>query len=176
VKIPADIAGLLLAGLISDTLNLTSPTATPTDRRILEDLARLSKQDPVQLAEQIFSVGSPLLTMTVEEVIGADCKQYEDGGKRFTVSQIEELSFSHFPEKQAALIEGLEHQCKRRGLSFAALMVTDVNTQNSLLLACGAPEYLHRITFHARAPHVWELDGVVSRKKQLLPYLLQILA
>jgi len=170
--IPADVAGLLLAGLISDTLNLTSPTATPTDKRILEVLARISKQDPTKLAEEIFSVGSPLLTMSAEEVIGADCKQYEEGGKRFTISQIEELNFSHFPEKQTGLIEGLEHHCRRRGLCFAALLVTDVNTQNSLLLACGEPQHLQRITFPARGPHVWELAGVVSRKKQLLPYLL----
>ena len=75
IAIPTDVAGLLLAGVISDTLNLTSPTATPTDKRILEMLARLSKQNPAKLAEEIFSVGSPLLTMTVDEVIAADCKQ-----------------------------------------------------------------------------------------------------
>jgi manganese-dependent inorganic pyrophosphatase len=174
--IPQDVAGLLLAGLISDTLNLTSPTATPTDKRILGILACIAKQDPTQLAEQIFSVGSPLLTMSAEKVITADCKEYVEGGKRFTVSQIEELSFSHFADKQAALIEGLEEHCRQRGLCFAALLVTDVNTQNSVLLACGAPEYLHRITFPARGPHIWELAGVVSRKKQLLPYLLECLA
>jgi manganese-dependent inorganic pyrophosphatase len=174
--IPADVAGLLLAGLISDTLNLTSPTATPTDRRILGILACIAKQDPTRLAEEIFSVGSPLLTMSVEEVINADCKEYSQGGRRFTVSQIEELNFSHFPEKQAGLVDGLKQQCKQRGLALAALLVTDVNTQNSLLLATGAPEYLQRITFPARGPSIWELAGVVSRKKQLLPYLLECLA
>jgi manganese-dependent inorganic pyrophosphatase len=54
--------------------------------------------------------------------------------------------------------------------------VTDINTQTSLLLCCGAPEFLHRIDFPARGPNMWELAGVVSRKKQLLPYLLQCLA
>jgi manganese-dependent inorganic pyrophosphatase len=174
--IPRDIAGLLLAGLIADTLNLTSPTATPTDQRILGILASISKQDPSKLAEEIFSVGSPLLTLSAEEVINADCKEYLEHGKRFTVSQIEELNFSHFEEKQAALIDGLDQQCRQRGLCLAALLVTDVNTQDSLLLACGAPEYLQRINFPSRGPHIWELAGVVSRKKQLLPYLLECLA
>ena len=73
------------------------------------------------------------------------------------------------------MIDGLQEHCKRRGLCLAALLVTDVNTQNSLLLACGAPEILQRITFPARGPHIWELAGVVSRKKQLLPYLLECL-
>jgi len=116
------------------------------------------------------------LTMSAEEVITADCKEYEQGGRRFTVSQIEELNFSHFADKQAGLIEELDQQRRQRGLCLAALLVTDVNTQDSLLLACGAPEYLQRITFPARGPHIWELAGVVSRKKQLLPYLLECLS
>ena len=64
--------------------------------------------------------------MSAEEVINADCKEYHETGKRFTVSQIEELSFSHFAEKQSALIDGLEQHCRRRGLLLAALLVTDV--------------------------------------------------
>ncbi|MEP6663227.1 MAG: putative manganese-dependent inorganic diphosphatase [Verrucomicrobiota bacterium] len=176
VPIPADIAGLLMAGLISDTLNLTSPTATQTDRQVLDTLSKIARTDPAELAEQIFAVGSPLLTMTPKQAINADCKQYEESGKRFTVSQIEELSFSHLPEKQAALIEALDRHCRNKELFFAALLVTDINTQNSILLACGAPEFLQRINFPSNGPNVWELPGFVSRKKQLLPYLLQCLS
>lgn len=176
IAIPKEMAGLMMAGLIADTLNLTSPTATPTDKRILGILAAISKQNPTKLAEEIFSVGSPLLTMSAQEVISADCKHYEEAGKRFSVSQIEELNFSHFEEKQGALIEALEQQRKNQGFYFAALLVTDVNTQDSLLLACGAKEFLQRITFTARGPNIWDLPGVVSRKKQLLPYLLKCLA
>ena len=62
------------------------------------------------------------------------------------------------------------------GLFFGALLVTDINSQSSVLLCCGAPEFLHRIDFPAHGPNIWELAGVVSRKKQLLPYLLQCLA
>lgn len=176
VAIPQDIAGLLMAGLISDTLNLSSPTATQVDRRILEHLSGIVKVDPTKLAKEIFAVGSPLLTMSPKQVITADCKEYSEGGKRFTVSQIEELSFSHLPEKQGALIEALERHARNKDLFFAALLVTDINTQNSLLLVCGAPDFLQRINFPSHGPHVWELDGVVSRKKQLLPYLLQCLS
>ena len=176
VPVPPDIAGLLMAGLISDTLNLSSPTATPVDKRVLADLSQIARTDPAQLAEEIFSVGSPLLTLTPKQVITADCKPYEEHGRRFTVSQIEELSFARFDEKQAALLKALDDHCRERGLFFAALLVTDINTQNSILLACGAPEFLQRITFPARGPHLWELADVVSRKKQLLPYLLQCLA
>ncbi len=176
VAIPPDVAGLLMSGLISDTLNLTSPTATATDQRVLNFLATLTQTDPTQLAEQIFSVGSPLLTLTPEQVITTDCKDYDEDGRRFTVSQIEELSFSHFPEKQTSLLTALDAYCTARGLLFAALLVTDINTQDSVLLACGAAEFLRRIDFPSHGPGLWELSGVVSRKKQLLPYLLQCLS
>jgi len=172
VEIPPAIAGLLMSGLISDTLNLTSPTATAIDRMVLEHLAKRAECDPAQLAEQIFSVGSPLLTMSPEQAINADCKPYEEDGHRFSVAQIEELTFAHFPEKQAALLDAIEAQRAKAGQLFAALLVTDINTQNSLLLVRGADAFLRTIDFPEHAPFVWELNGVVSRKKQLLPYLL----
>jgi manganese-dependent inorganic pyrophosphatase len=176
IAIPPNIAGLLMAGLISDTLNLSSPTATQVDRQVLEHLSKLAKTDPTKLAEEIFAVGSPLLTMTPKQVITADCKEYSEGGKRFTVSQIEELSFSHLAEKQPALLEALDRHARNKDLFFAALLVTDINTQNSLLLVSGSQHFLQRINFPSHGPHVWELPGVVSRKKQLLPYLLQCLS
>jgi manganese-dependent inorganic pyrophosphatase len=176
VAIPPEIAGLLMAGVISDTLNLTSPTATAVDKQVLEHLSRIAKTDPAILAEEIFAVGSPLLTMTPRQVIMADCKDYEANGKRFTISQIEELSFSPLEEKQPALLEALERHCRNKDLFMAALLVTDINSQNSILLATGAPEFLHRINFPSHGANAWELNGVVSRKKQLLPYLLQCLS
>jgi manganese-dependent inorganic pyrophosphatase len=172
IEIPKPIAGLLMAGLISDTLNLTSPTATPVDCMILDRLSKIAECDPGRLAEQIFSVGSPLLTMSPDQAINADCKAYEEDGCRFSVAQIEELSFAHFPEKSEALLEALEAHRSRENLIFASLLVTDVNTQNSLLLVRGAEEFLRTIDYPEHAPSIWELNGVVSRKKQLLPYLL----
>jgi manganese-dependent inorganic pyrophosphatase len=173
IPIPKPIAGLLLAGVISDTLNLTSPTATPTDREIVEHLCKVAGVDARELAAEIFAVGSPLLTMTPEQTIQADSKEYEHDRGRFALAQIEELSFTHLPEKQGALIEALGQRVRGQGLLFMALLVTDINTQNSLLLACGSDSFLREIDFPQRAPHIWELEGIVSRKKQLLPYLLR---
>jgi manganese-dependent inorganic pyrophosphatase len=173
VGIPADVAGLMMAGLVSDTLNLTSPTATPVDRRVLDDLAAITGVNPTKFAEEIFSVGSPLLTLDDDQVITSDCKEYDVSGKRFSISQIEELNFSHFPEKQTQLIAALDRHCRNKGLSFAALMVTDVNTRNSLLLGTGDAALWGRIDFPMHGAKTWELDGIVSRKKQLLPYLLE---
>lgn len=175
IAIPGSIAGLLLAGLISDTLNLTSPTATPVDAEIARELSALAGVDATKLAEEIFSVGSPLLTMAPEQAVSADSKLYEEAGRRFTVAQIEELTFAHFEEKRESLLEALEAHRQREALFFAALLVTDINTQTSLLLVRGAESFLATIDYPRRGPHLWELAGVVSRKKQLLPYLLHCL-
>ncbi len=82
VPVPSHIAGLLMAGLISDTLNLNSPTTTLADRQVLKALAEITRVDPTALAEEIFSVGSPLLTLSPEQVITADCKEYDEDGTK----------------------------------------------------------------------------------------------
>jgi len=103
--------------------------------------------------------------------VTADCKEYTERGHRFSVSQIEELSFSHLPEKQGALLEALEAYRAASNYLFSTLLVTDVNTQNSILLVCGPESFTRLIDFPDDGPGAWVLDGVVSRKKQLLPYL-----
>jgi manganese-dependent inorganic pyrophosphatase len=164
-----------MAGLISDTLNLTSPTATPIDANVLKELSRIVGIEPTKLAEEIFAVGSPLLTLGPDEVILADCKDYEEDGRKFSVSQIEELGYSHFYEKEGELLKALEAYRSRQESYFAALLVTDVNTQNSLLLLSAPAAFLETITYPRLGPNVFELNNIVSRKKQLVPYLLDCL-
>jgi manganese-dependent inorganic pyrophosphatase len=176
VPIPKPIAGLLMAGLISDTLHLNSPTTTPVDKQILLELSRIAGVDSKALAKEIFSVGSPLLTMSPEDAVGADSKLYEENGHRFHVAQIEELSFDHFYEKRDALLAALESRRQSQSLLFAALLVTDINTQSSLLLVRGEESFLKTLSgYPPHSPFLWEMAGVVSRKKQLLPYLLRCL-
>lgn len=175
IPIPKNVAGLLMCGLISDTLNLTSPTTTEVDRQVMNELARISGVKPSDLASEIFSVGSPLLTMSSKQAITADCKEYVERGYRFSVSQIEELSFSHLPEKRDELLTALEACRLANNYFFSTLLITDVNTQNSVLLLCGPENFTRLIDFPDEGPGAWKLDGVVSRKKQLLPYLTTLL-
>jgi len=175
VEIPRSMAGLMMAGLLTDTLNLTSPTTTETDREVMQKLSQIVGEDPAEMAAEIFSVGSPLLTMPAEGAITADCKEYEENGCRFSVAQIEELSFSNLPEKQAALLAALDNYCKSNGYLFSTLLVTDINTRASVLLASGSEGFLKTIDHPVVGQQAWRLGGVVSRKKQLLPYLLTCL-
>ncbi len=173
VEIPRNTAGLLMAGLISDTLNLTSPTATPIDHTVMKRLEKIAGVDATTLASEIFAVGSPLLTLDPQEVVTLDSKEYEEGDVRFSVAQIEELGFRAFRTKQAALAAALDEYCRKEKLFFSALLVTNISTQNSVLLGSGSEAFQKQIDYPSAGPGAWRLDGVVSRKKQLLPYLLQ---
>jgi manganese-dependent inorganic pyrophosphatase len=176
MPIPKSVAGLLMCGIISDTLNLTSPTTTKVDKLILDELAAICHITPTDLASEIFSVGSPLQTLPSNDVITADCKEYEDRGHVFSVSQIEEISFTQIEKHRASLIEELEKYRASHNYLFSTLLITDVNTQNSILLVRGSESFTRLIDFPEDGRHVWQLDGIVSRKKQLLPYLTDLLA
>lgn len=167
-----EIAGVLMGGIISDTLNLQGPTTTEKDATLLAWLSRLAGVDPRQLADLIFSSGSIILANPPEKVVRSDFKIYEEDGVRFAVSQVEELGFGNFWSHAKALARALDDLCTQERLCFACLLVTDINTQNSLLLFKGDPELTKRITYPSvEDGEIFDLPGIVSRKKQLIPYL-----
>lgn len=171
----ASIAGILMGGIISDTLNLRGPTTTALDEEILRWLENLSGTLADDLAGEIFSAGSVIKSATPDEVLRADMKTYHEHGQRFTVSQVEELGFSNFWDRCGELHEALAELRRQENLLFTALMVTDINSQNSLLLLSGEEEILESIIYpHQAANDLFELKGIVSRKKQLLPYLVNL--
>ena len=107
VPAPA-LAGVMMSGLISDTLNLNSPTTTDKDRTLLAWLAGIAGVDSDRLAEEIFSSGSIILASPPEKVVRSDHKVYDEEGVRFAVSQVEELGFRNFWQHAKALAEALE--------------------------------------------------------------------
>lgn len=171
VPLTPSIAGLLLAGLVSDTLNLTSPTATKRDADILAWLEQQSGVNAAEFTQQLFSSGSVLVSQPPERAITTDCKEYVEAGRRFSVAQIEELGFDVFWRSQAAIRSALEEYRTANGYLFSALFITDVVAQSSLLILAGPERFIGAVKYPEAAPGVFELDGIVSRKKQLLPYL-----
>ncbi|HOB32076.1 MAG TPA: DHH family phosphoesterase, partial [Verrucomicrobiota bacterium] len=171
VELTPPIAGLLLAGLVSDTLNLTSPTSTPHDAEMLRRLERIARVDAREFTEKLFASGSLLTLKPARQAITTDCKEYRENGVAFSVAQIEEIGFDQFWKRKAELLEALETYRRKRAHYFSALLVTDVTSQNSLLAVAGEQEFLDRIGYPRLEPGVFELRDVVSRKKQLLPYL-----
>ena len=170
------IAGILLGGIISDTLHLQSPTTTDRDKEAVEWLTEIAGIESKELAEMIFSSGSVILSSTPEEVIRADMKIYEEGDVRYSVSQVEELGFGNFEEHAEDLLEALETVRSGESLFFSTLLVTDIHSQNSLLVYAGEDEMLEQISYpKSERAGVFDLPGIVSRKKQLIPYLTTLL-
>jgi manganese-dependent inorganic pyrophosphatase len=171
VELPPPVAGLLLAGLVADTLNLTSPTTTPVDAEVLRKLERICGTNAREFTEKLFASGSLLTHKPAPQAITTDCKEYKEDGVRFSVAQIEEIGFDQFWKRKDELLTALEAYRHARKYLFSALLVTDVNHQSSLLMIVGDEELIAVINYPRLEPGIYELKGIVSRKKQLLPYL-----
>ena len=171
VELPKAIAGLLLAGVVSDTLNLTSPTTTSRDAEVLKKLETISQVNAREFTEKLFASGSLLTLKPAPQAVATDCKEYAEQGVKFSVAQIEEIGFEQFWKRKDELLAALEDYRAKRAYLFSTLLVTDVATQSSLLLVVGDEKFIKRIDHPRLEPGIYELRDVVSRKKQLLPYL-----
>ncbi len=169
------IALCMASGVISDTLFLRSPTTTDVDRRALEWLQSFCEVNLESYAEEFFKVGSALRTRTPEEVVREDCKRFEDSGIEFSISQIEDIGFDLFWQRKEELQIALEQMALKEKLSFSALLVTDIASNGSLLLMSNEPEGWEEINYPQLEDNLYKLDDVVSRKKQLLPLILNLL-
>lgn len=171
VEMPESIAGLLLAGLVSDTLNLTSPTTTPRDAELLARLETIAGVSAREFTEKLFASGSVLVSKPARQAIVSDCKEYVEDGRSFSVAQIEELGYDAFWQRKPDVVEALESYRSDNNYFFSCLLVTDVVQQGSLLLVAGADVFVQQIDYPKIEPGIFELKGVVSRKKQLMPFL-----
>jgi manganese-dependent inorganic pyrophosphatase len=169
------IALCMASGIISDTLNLRSPTTTEVDRDILGWLKGLCGVDLDAYAREFFEIGSALRSSTPAEVIREDCKEFSEQGVRFSISQIEENGFDLFWERKDDLRAALEEFAKRSKLAFSALLVTDVVTNGSLLLLSQESDAWEGVNYPRLDRGLYSLKNVVSRKKQLLPLITQII-
>lgn len=170
------IALCMASGIISDTLYLRSPTTTDVDRDILKWLEGICEVDLEQYAKEFFEIGSALRNCTPAEVVREDCKEFTEHGIRFSISQIEETGFDLFWDRKEELRSALEELARKNGLQFSALLVTDVVSNGSLLLLSHESEGWDDINYPCLDRSLYSLPDVVSRKKQLLPLVSQVLA
>ena len=170
------IALCMASGIISDTLFLRSPTSTQTDRDCLDWLREFCKCDLDVYAREFFAIGSALRSCTSKDVIREDCKEFTEHNIRFTISQIEEIGFELFWQRKDELLAALAEMAQSRGLEFSSLLVTDIVSNGSLLLMSHEPDYWEEINYPRVERHLYQLDDVVSRKKQLLPLIARLIA
>jgi manganese-dependent inorganic pyrophosphatase len=180
---PPQIAGMLLAGLLSDTLILTSPTTTDRDQKAAERLGRWAfvKSGPLagetvqSYGQQVLSASAGLSARAPEEVVSTDLKQYEAGGFRFAIAKAEVTDLVQLAEAGEKLHAALTALRDKRALDFAMLMVTDVVRGSSRLLLTNEPPELSDLPYPPQPDGTRLAEGVVSRKKQLLPVVLGLL-
>jgi len=175
VEIPAETALVLLSGLLADTLNLASPTTTDEDRRIAGLLGELAGRDPGLWGDEIFSHSASLKNSTPGEIILEDFKTYREQGIRLGIGQAEVITLEELPEVQEDFLFALGEIAREKQLDWVMLLITNVNTQDSILLtSCFAPGEKHFL-YESTAPGVFSLPGVLSRKKQLFPEVCRVL-
>lgn len=180
---PPNLAGMLLAGLLSDTLILRSPTTTDRDHRAAERLGRWAfvRNGPLfgesihTYGKEVLQAGSGLDTRKPHEIVSTDLKIYDAGGYSFAISQVEVTDLIQLDDHQQALTQALIELQKQRGLDFAMLMVTDVVNNISRLLIVNPPPMIDDLPYPRLMDGSRLAEGVVSRKKQLLPVVLGLL-
>lgn len=165
----AATAMCLCAGMISDTLNLTSPTTTDVDRELLQWLAQLANIEPDQFAEDFFASGSLLVQGTPADIVGMDRKEFCEENVTVSLSQVEEVSLTAFESRREELLQELRRILAEKNHVLAALLVTDVLEHNSILLAVGHEKVIAALPYRALGNDCFAAPGVVSRKKQLFP-------
>lgn len=170
-----EIAGVLIAGIVSDTILFQSPTTTDADRQMCAWLEKLCGESAESIMEGLMSVASPLTSMTPEQALAIDAKTYSEGGRRFVLAQVEETQMAIFHQRQKDLETAMDRAVKAQGLDFMALMVTDPVQGCSELLFRGAEAVRRALPYRRSETGTLLMPGVLSRKKQLLPEILSAL-
>ena len=175
VDIPPQIAGLLLAAILSDTLAFRSPTCTPVDENTAKRLAKIAGVDIEEFSTEMFEAGEKLDGKTPEEVFLQDFKVFMCGDIRFGVAQGSYMTRKNLQAAQALLQPYLEEARNKQNVEDLYMLLTDVPKEESLVICTGryAAEVLSN-GFESRpaADGSWTLPGVVSRKKQFIPAMM----
>ncbi len=178
-----EIAGLLMAGIISDTLNLISPTTTKRDHDALLRLSRwafiptskLKDENLESFAEKVLAAGTGLGSQPPDEIVSSDIKVYSTGEYKFIISQVEVSDSYELDKYLDPLLEALKKLRESKGLDFAVLMITDVVRGSSNLLLENPPAILADLPFRRESDGTFSAKDLVSRKKQLVPAILSLL-
>ncbi|HFD5533289.1 TPA: manganese-dependent inorganic pyrophosphatase [Streptococcus pyogenes] len=176
IEVPKAIAGMLLSGLISDTLLLKSPTTHVSDHLVAEELAELAEVNLEDYGMALLKAGTNLASKSEVELIGIDAKTFELNGNAVRVAQVNTVDIAEVLERQEAIEAAIKDAMAAEGYSDFVLMITDIVNSNSEILAIGAnmDKVEAAFNFTLDNNHAF-LAGAVSRKKQVVPQLTESL-
>ena len=178
VEIPANIAGLMMSAILSDTLCFRSPTCTPRDVFVGKELAKICGEDPDEYSDAMFDAGADLEGRTADEVFNSDFKIFSRGNVSFGVGQGSYMTENSRKAGEALLEPYFETAGKIKNVPMIFCMFTDIKTQTTEMLYWGnGAERLCARAFDVEAKDgMAVLPGVVSRKKQVIPAMMNTLA
>jgi manganese-dependent inorganic pyrophosphatase len=173
VPIPKNMAGLLLAAIISDTVLFKSPTATDKDRDTAYKLAEIASLDIQEFGMAMLKAGSVIDKLTPGDIIASDLKEFQIGEYYVAISQISVMDPGNVLRQKKQLQEALQAICEKEQYNMAILLITGILDEATYLLHYGQPSRVLTIAFgEGRPDGTWYLPGVMSRKKQVVPPLI----
>jgi len=179
IPIPREAAGLLLAGLLYDTLILRSPTSTPRDERVADELAEITGEHIEQYGQEIFAAAAADLSeRSAKELLTADFKEFMVGDSKFAIGTVETASPSTIEKRSQELLETMNQLVQERGYSSFLFMIVDIINMRCHLLISGGEHAVAEVLGVPLEPdgHSVIVENLVSRKKQLVPLLPRIQA
>ncbi len=174
VPLERQYASILLCGILADTLVLKSATATDTDREAADYLSSITGLEIEALGVELMASASRINARPADELVRMDMKEYEEQGVSFTVSQVETDTPEDLVERKEEILGELAAARKAGGRMFSALMVTDVTELTSILFVSGDKSFTGVLSFPKMDTSVYILKDIVSRKKQLMPLLAEL--
>lgn len=175
VPIPMAIAGLLLSGILSDTLLFKSPTCTPEDEEMAKKLADIAEVPIKAYGMSMITKGARLQDATPESIISTDYKRFTFGRYKAAIAQVNIVDFEGFYEIYEDIKSEMRKKCDEEELDLFVLMATSILIGGSEIIALGKEKWLAEHAFNiGRNEESIFLDGVFSRKKQIVPKLMQI--
>ena len=160
----------MASAIISDTLLLKSPTTTEYDKKALKELEEIAKIDLNQYGLEMLKAGTDLGDFSEAELVNLDAKNLDKDGNKFVIAQVNTVSIEDVLKRQKELEDAMKNEIEKKGLQLFVLAITDILNSNSEIIALGnrvdAVEKAFDIKLENNRAF---LEGVVSRKKQLLP-------
>ncbi len=176
VKIVPEMAGLMLSAIVSDTLLFKSPTSTEQDKFIAGKLSDIAGLDVYDYGYRMLKAGTNLDGYTASEIINTDSKPFEKDGIKFVISQVNSADVDSVLEKQKELETAIENEILLNNLDCYVFMVTDILNASSKAIVLGNRRDVFEKAYNTKLfNNTAILDGVVSRKKQVLPKILEVI-
>lgn len=166
-----NIAGVMLSAIISDTLLFNSPTCTNDDIKAGEELSKIAEVDKVVYGKEMLEKGASVKGLTPSEIIEVDNKHFDINEENtVSIAQINTVDLEELMSKKDSFIEAMNNYCSKNNTNSMIFMITDILKNGSQLIVCGKDNQMIKEAFGIVDDEVF-LDGVVSRKKQIVPKL-----